>query len=161
MAYRLRLKPGVPSEAHFATIRVSMDATALPPLRLLVIDDDEPIQILMKALFKHSNVIIESAGDGETGLGKLRHQHYDAILLDLMLPRMNGFEVIRELKSHDLQTLRHVVVLTAASERTLRDFGDGALVRRVMRKPFDTSDLIDEVLACAACTDPSQEALVH
>ncbi|HEY2090387.1 MAG TPA: response regulator [Thermoanaerobaculia bacterium] len=139
-----------------------MDATRpLSPLRLLIIDDDEAIQTLMKALFRRANVVIDSAGDGEAGLRKIRHQHYDAILLDLMLPLVNGFEVIREIKSRDLPTLRHVVVLTAASDRTLRDFRDGGLVRRVMRKPFDMEDLMDEVLACASARDTSAEARVH
>lgn len=119
-------------------------------LRLLVVDDDVAIQTMMAAVFRRHDVAIEFAADGFTALDRLRRAQYDALVLDLMLPGANGFEVLRELKHRTPELLERTIVLTAASELTLRDFTDGELVRRVMRKPFDLRDFDEEVLACKA-----------
>jgi CheY-like chemotaxis protein len=123
-----------------------------PALRLLVVDDDEAIQRLMGAIFIRRGVTVDSAADGAAALDLLRHEHYDAIVLDLMLPGTNGFDVIRELKATDPELLDRTIILTAASNHTLRDFDDGRLVRRLIRKPFDIDDFVGEVLACKAAT---------
>jgi DNA-binding response OmpR family regulator len=117
--------------------------------RVLVVDDDEPIRILLQAIFLRHNVALDLAGDGDTALGHLRRSRYDAVILDLMLPGQNGFELLREMKSRDPRLLERTIVLTAVSDLTLRDFADGRLVRRVMRKPFDLDELVGEVLSCA------------
>ena len=117
-------------------------------IKVLVVDDDEAIQVLMRAIFRRQDVVVDVAGDGDIALERLRHRHYDVILLDLMLPIVNGFDVIRELKWCEPDLLARTIVLTAASDRVLRNFEDAALVRRVMRKPFDLGELIAEVLSC-------------
>jgi len=117
--------------------------------RVLAVDDDEPIRILLQAIFRRHRVILDLAADGDTALGYLRRNRYDAVILDLMLPGQNGFELLREMKSRDPQLLACTIILTAASDLTLRDFADGRLVRRVMRKPFDLDELVGEVLSCA------------
>ena len=117
-------------------------------LRLLVVDDDVAIQTMMAAVFRREDVAIEFAGDGQTALERLRRAEYDAVVLDLMLPGTNGFEVLREVKHRSPRLLDRTIVLTAASDLTLRDFADGKLVRRLMRKPFDLGEFVGEVLAC-------------
>jgi CheY-like chemotaxis protein len=117
-------------------------------LRLLVVDDDAAIQTMMTAVFRRKDVTVEFASDGHAALDRLRRADYDAVVLDLMLPGTNGFEVLREVKHRRPELLGRTIVLTAASDLTLRDFTDGQLVRRVMRKPFDLHEFIEEVLAC-------------
>ena len=117
---------------------------------VLIVDDDDGVQTLMRALLVRRDVNVDSASDGDAALRKLRERSYDSIVLDLMLPKMNGFEVVRDLKARSPEMLKRTIVVTAASNLTLRDFKDSELVRRVMRKPFDINDFIDEVLACAA-----------
>jgi DNA-binding response OmpR family regulator len=118
--------------------------------RVLIIDDDDGIQALMKALLLRRDISVDSAGDGDIALRKMRERTYDSIVLDLMLPKVNGFEVVRDLKARCPEMLKRTIVVTAVSNLTLRDFQDSELVRRVMRKPFDIDEFIDEVLACAA-----------
>jgi DNA-binding response OmpR family regulator len=118
--------------------------------RVLIVDDDDGIQALMKALLLRREVQVDSAADGDIALRKIRERSYDSIVLDLMLPKINGFEIVRELKSRSPELLKRTIVVTAASNLTLRDFADSKLVRRVMRKPFDINEFIDEVLACAS-----------
>src|SRR5688500_11931767 len=105
-------------------------------LRLLVIDDDEALRKLMSTIFMRRNdVVAECVGDGDAALKRLRTRSYDVVILDLMLPGTNGFDVIRELKSRAPDLLRRTIVLTAVSQSMLRDFDDAKLVRRLMRKP--------------------------
>ena len=125
-------------------------------IKVLIVDDDEAIQVLMSAIFRRQDVVVDLAGDGQVALDRLRHRHYDAIVLDLMLPIMNGFDVIRHLKVHERDVLERTIVLTAASDYMLRNFSDADLVRRVMRKPFDLGELVAEVLACRSHSTVSQ-----
>jgi DNA-binding response OmpR family regulator len=117
--------------------------------RLLIIDDDDAVQSLMDAIFRRQAVMVEHAGDGKIALELLRRESFDVVVLDLMLPEMNGFELIRELKHRDLDVLSRTIVLTAASDSMLLHFNDARLVRRVMRKPFELTDFVHEVFSCA------------
>ncbi|HEX2059921.1 MAG TPA: response regulator [Thermoanaerobaculia bacterium] len=117
------------------------------PGKLLLVDDDGAVQILIKAIFHRYDLTVDCAGDGDTALYRLRRSHYDAVLLDLMLPGANGFEIIRELKSRDRALLARTIVLTAAGDAMLRDFTDVRFLRRLMHKPFDLDELVVEVLS--------------
>ena len=117
-------------------------------MRLLVVDDDAGITTLLVALFSRQGFLIETASNGEEAIEKLRSIEFSAILLDLMLPRMNGFEVIREMKSFAPVLLERTVVVTAASDATLRDF-DHSEVHALIRKPFELDELVGAVQRCA------------
>lgn len=116
---------------------------------VLVVDDDPAIQQMFRTVLKRQGISADVVADGESALQRLRNREYDAILLDLMLPRTNGFEVIRHLKCSKPNLLSRVIVVTAAAERTLEclDTND---VRKVLRKPFDIDELVAEVRACMA-----------
>lgn len=118
-------------------------------VRLLVVDDDEGIARLLSIIFTRANIVVDIARDGQAGLDRLNHESYDVVLLDLMLPGTNGFDVIRTLKATRSEVLARTIVLTAASDRMLRDFDDARLVRRVIRKPFDIDDLVAAVRSCS------------
>lgn len=127
-----------------------MSATLVPRVpQVLIVDDDAGIQTLMKAILRRRQIDVDCATDGEVALRKMRERSYDSIVLDLMLPKVNGFEVVRELKTNSPELLKRTIVVTAVSNHALRDFDDSQLVRRVLRKPFDINDFINEVLACA------------
>lgn len=117
---------------------------------ILLVDDDEPIRLLITAICTRLNILVEWAGDGATALKMLRRRSYDALLLDLMLPQQNGFEVLRELRACLPAMLARTIILTAASDATLRDFdGGGTLV--MLRKPFEIDDLVDALVSCTSC----------
>jgi CheY-like chemotaxis protein len=108
---------------------------------VLVIDDDAGIRVLLRTLLERHGVGVELAQDGAAGLQKVQERNYDAILLDLMMPGLDGFDFVRRLSP---EMLRKVIVVTAVAERTLRQF-DETIVRKVFRKPFDISELLSEV----------------
>lgn len=123
--------------------------------RVLVVDDDPAIQQMLVILLQRYGISADVAVDGELALQRLRSRRYAAILLDLMLPRTNGFEVIRDLKCLSPEILDRVIVLTAASDRTLQ-YLKASDVRRVLRKPFDINELVAEVRDCMAQGPPGQ-----
>jgi DNA-binding response OmpR family regulator len=121
--------------------------------RVLVVEDDPAICTLLEALMRRRGYNCDVVSDGNDAIRRLRCHPYTAILLDLMLPGAFGFEVIRFLKAERPSMTSRVVVMTAASSATLRDF-DASGVRAVMRKPFDIQELVDHVAACAALDKP-------
>jgi len=123
---------------------------------ILVVDDDESVQVLMRVLLTRKGYGVEVASDGERALAELRSSHYDVILLDLMMPCMNGFEVVRELKALSPEVLRRTIIFTAVSDSTLRTF-DSDAVFRVIRKPFDVKTLLGTVEECLAQKLPPVE----
>ena len=125
-----------------------MDGRSDLSRRILIVDDDDGIRTLMKAIFTPLEIHVELAGDGEIARELLRQNDYDAVVLDLFVPSLNGFEIIREMKTIRPSLLAHTIILTAAGEQTLRDFHDGKLVSCIMRKPFDLNGFVEAVLKC-------------
>ena len=124
---------------------------------VLVIEDDDAIRVLISALCTRLGLNVELAADGAEGVALIRKRSYDALLLDLMLPKVNGFEVLREVRATAPSLLARTIILTAVSDATLRDFdGGGTLV--LLRKPFDIADLHDALVACTGCMEAPRPA---
>jgi len=119
---------------------------------VLVIEDDDAIRVLISALCHRLGLVVDVACDGAEGVALIRKRNYDALLLDLMLPKVNGFEVLREVRASAPSLLSRTIIVTAVSDSTLRDFdGGGTLV--LLRKPFDIADLHDALVACTGCRE--------
>lgn len=115
--------------------------------RLLVVDDEEPIRLLISYILQRNGFETEVAADGQEALDKLRERPFDGLVLDLMMPRVDGFGVIKFLSDAQPEMLSHTVIVTAfsgmaESERLKR-------ICRVVRKPFDVPELIQTVSECA------------
>lgn len=85
---------------------------------VLIVDDDESILDLLDILVRKEGYKVEKAADGEEALEKARALHPDLILLDLMLPKYGGFEVLRELQSGDTADIPIVVVTGRCADRS-------------------------------------------
>lgn len=114
---------------------------------ILLVEDNEPTRVLIAALCRRIGIEIELAADGERALELIRTRSYSALVLDLMLPKLNGFELLREVRSFAPQLLGRTIIITAVSDMTLRDF-DGGGTLALLRKPFDIADLVDALIAC-------------
>lgn len=124
---------------------------------ILIVDDDPAVRSFVGALLSRHGYFIEAARDGEEALEHLRQRPWDAMILDLLMPRMNGFEVLAHIKALDPDTLRGVIVLTGAGEQTLRYF-DSSAIHALLRKPVSKSDLLDAVRRCAGVSERSRTA---
>jgi CheY-like chemotaxis protein len=108
---------------------------------VLLVEDDRATCRSVAALLDSEEFTLECVETGEEAVQKLRSSRFNVVLLDLMLPGMNGFELLRELRSIDETMLRRTVVITAASELTLGAF-DKSEVYGVLRKPLVWSELM-------------------
>ncbi len=118
----------------------------------LVVDDDDAIRRLISRILIREGVKVEPARDGVEAIEKIAERRFDIILLDLMMPRMNGFEVLGHLKKHHPELLRTVVVLTAVADNVLSALD--ADVFQTIRKPFDIQLLIGAVERCVRSPNP-------
>lgn len=113
--------------------------------RILVIDDDDAIRALLFTLLRRRGFRIDTARDGVEALEHLARCRYSAILLDLMMPRMSGYEFLARLEKLPRREHPIVVVLTAGAEpHNLSP----SLVAGTIHKPFDIDLLIDSISAC-------------
>lgn len=117
-------------------------------MHVLLVEDDPGVQALLVEIVKRDGWTIECASDGVAAVRLLRTKNYAVVLLDLMLPKMNGFEVLQEMQACLPDLLKRTIVITAASERTLRDFDD-RMVFMLIRKPFELAQLRRAVGDCA------------
>lgn len=88
---------------------------------ICVVDDDESVRELLEFLVKKEGFKCESARDGEEGLQKIQKLLPDLVILDLMLPRYGGFEILRQLQSGDTARVPIVVVTGRYSDRSTTD----------------------------------------
>jgi CheY-like chemotaxis protein len=123
--------------------------------RILVVDDDSAIRALLMTILRRRGLAADAAADGTEALERLAKCDYCVLLLDLMMPRQSGWDVLEEIARWPLERRPIIIVLTAGSEpRAL----DPTLVSGTVRKPFDVEMLTDTVSACVR-TGPSRAQL--
>lgn len=118
-----------------------------PPYRALVVEDDPAIRRLVEKLLTRLHVEIDTAADGRTAIDKLRTQRYSVLVLDLMVPEVNGFEVIDFLRESGVRV--PVAVVSAVSQQALTQL-DLDIVKLVISKPFDVDEFSKSILALCA-----------
>ena len=113
-------------------------------LRVLVAEDEPLIRALVTMAFEAEGYDVDTAADGAEALAKACQQPPQAIVLDLMMPRLDGWAVASLMRQGRLPQVP-IVVVTAATDR----WGYPAPPNRVLRKPFDLQELLDAVRAVA------------
>ena len=120
------------------------------PHNVLIVEDDDRTRTLLAAVVSQYGFSPELAGDAEAAIEQLEDHEFDIILVDLLLPRMDGMELLRRLKKMSPDMLERTIVVTSASELTPRDSAELRSVWRLMTKPVDVDRLTTEMLSCAA-----------
>ena len=125
--------------------------------RILVIDDDLAIRVLLQAVLKRMKFAVEVAEDGADGLEKLKDVLYDLVLLDLMMPRLNGYEFIDQIGQRHPDHRPHIIVFTAAGKRGVDKIPPSTVCNSIL-KPFDLDTFIGIIAECVNrghATDPA------
>jgi len=117
-------------------------------LRVLVADDDRSIRQLVCTIVKREGIAVDCVADGEEAIELLKKHEYSVILLDLMMPKVDGFGVIEYLKTHPQEAKPVVLVITAYADQKFKEV-DADVVAGVLRKPFEVADLGNIVRQCA------------
>jgi DNA-binding response OmpR family regulator len=114
---------------------------------VLVVEDDLAIRRLVKMVLDRERYRVEVASDGAEAVLKLGLADYDVIILDLMMPNLDGFAFMDSLSEGDPQRLKKIIVTSAASALVIQKRMQGAPFD-LLPKPFDIDDLVARVRAC-------------
>lgn len=120
-----------------------------PEKRILVVDDDDAIRALVQTVLRRRGHLVDGARNGVEAMEMMSGCRYSLVILDLMMPRLSGYEVIEQLGRLSVMTRPRVLVLTAGQEP--RSF-DQDLVVGTIHKPFDVELLLDIVSGFLAST---------
>lgn len=88
---------------------------------VLIVDDDDSVRELIEFIVKKEGFRIEKAADGEEALAKAKAVSPDLILLDLMLPKFGGFEILRELQNDETSSIPIVIITGRYTDRSTAD----------------------------------------
>ena len=115
---------------------------------VLVVDDDQALRGFFSTLLSKRGFSVDVASDGRVAYDQLTHHNYAVILLDLMMPGVNGFELLERIQRDSPSLLDRVIVMTGASQRAIEKL-DTSRVWGMIRKPFDIDQIVDSTIACA------------
>ena len=115
---------------------------------VLVVDDDPGLRGLFITLLGREGFAVDCAPDGRVAYDCLKRSSYSVILLDLMMPEVNGFELLDRLVREKPAVLPRIIVMTGVSQRIIETL-DLSRVWGLIRKPFDIDDLLTATRACA------------
>ena len=109
-------------------------------MRILIVEDEKRLAMTLKDLLEQAGYQADMAFDGNDGLELAKSDIYDAVILDVMLPLLNGFQVLRALRASGRMT--PVLMLTARGELADRVNGLDSGADYYLTKPFDTRELL-------------------
>jgi len=137
------------------------DAAKTP---LLIIDDEAPIRELLARIARRAGFEVDTARDGIEALEMLAKKNYAIAMVDLMMPRLSGYELVQKIST--LKPRPTVIVATALTNTDVATLDD-SMVRRVIRKPFDIHAVAQALVETArqiaeerAADEPTPE-IVH
>ena len=114
-------------------------------MRLLIAEDEEDLAEVLSVFFEKNHFTVETVHNGFDAYEAATQEQYDAIILDVMMPKMNGIEVLQKLRAEKVST--PIMMLTAKGETDDRITGFNAGADDYLPKPFDPDELISRVRA--------------
>ena len=114
-------------------------------MKLLLVEDNPQLNKALTTLLKRNSYLVDSAFDGEEALICLKEYQYDVIILDIMLPKIDGLEVLRRARRDNIQT--PIILLTARSTIEDKITGLDLGADDYLPKPFSTEELLARIRA--------------
>lgn len=109
---------------------------------ILIVDDSPSLRMAIRLALTGAGYSVTEAGDGEEGLARASGDRFDMILTDLNMPRMNGLEMIREIRKSPMQSGVPIVFLTTESDDAMKQQAKAAGATGWLVKPFVPEQLI-------------------
>jgi DNA-binding response OmpR family regulator len=113
--------------------------------RVLVVDDEPNIVMSLRFLMERAGFAVEVAATGQEAVAALDRAPADLVLLDVMMPELDGFEVCQRIRNHPAWRATKIVMLTAKGREVERDKGLALGADAYVTKPFSTRDLVAKV----------------
>lgn len=114
-------------------------------MKLLLVEDNPQLNKALTTLLKRNSYLVDSASDGEEALMYIKDYQYDVIILDIMLPKIDGLEVLRRTRRDNIQT--PIILLTARSTIEDKITGLDLGADDYLPKPFSTDELLARIRA--------------
>ncbi len=113
--------------------------------KILVVDDEPNIVLSLEFLMRQAGFQVRTASDGEAGLAAIAAEQPDLVLLDVMMPRKNGYEVCQAIRANpDWKAIR-IIMLTAKGREVEREKGLALGADDYITKPFSTQEVVERV----------------
>jgi len=113
--------------------------------KILIIDDEEDIQKLLKIRLGQEDFLVVTADDGEKGVRAAEAEKPDLILLDIMMPKMDGYTCLKEIRKIPGMKDTHILMLSGKEEEKVRDLFAFQKISGYIEKPFDLDTLIGKI----------------
>ena len=126
-----------------------------PGTPILIVDDDPQIRKLLASVAKRAGFDVDTAKDGFDALEMIDQKHYAIAIVDLMMPRISGYQLVQEISTRSPRPV--VLVATAMTNGDVAQLDD-SMVRRVIRKPFDIESVAQALVETAEHIAAQQEA---
>ncbi len=110
--------------------------------KILIVDDEPDMRELLTMYLTGRGFLVNEAGDGVDGLESVKKARPDLVILDVMMPRMDGFQLLKVLKSDPEYSKMPVIMLTAKNDVDSTAMGEKLHADHYLTKPFDVSILI-------------------
>ena len=127
-------------------------------VRILVVDDEPAIRALVARIAQRAGFDVDVARDGAEAIAKLDESKFGVVILDLMMPNVDGYGVIDHVRSMGGQ--HPAIILSSAADSAAFRRVDGSIVHSVIRKPFDIDVLADMIAAAAESRTMGEEGKV-
>jgi CheY-like chemotaxis protein len=114
-----------------------------PPRRVLVVEDEPAIRALCRVNLQLAGMEVVEAGDGREALDVLAHERFDVVVLDLMLPELDGWEVAERLRSNERTRDVPIVALSARAAHSDIERAHAVGADSYITKPFDPTELAE------------------
>lgn len=123
--------------------------------RVLVVDDEPAIRALVAKIVSRAGLAVDTAGDGAEAIAKMQDVTYSVLVVDLMMPIVDGFGVVDYVRK--MAPPRPSVIVASASDSAVLRKLDGTIVHSIVRKPFEIDVLGDLIIAAARTSLESVE----
>lgn len=120
------------------------------PASVLIVDDEPNIILSLQFLLAKAGYVVRTAKDGEQALAEIERERPDLVLLDVMMPKLDGFSVCQRIRANTGWDEVRVILLTARGRDVEREKGLKLGADDYITKPFSTRDVTDRVAAVLA-----------
>lgn len=122
---------------------------------MLIVDDQADLRLLLRMTFAGSRFAVREAADGQSALAACEQEMPDIVLLDVMMPGLDGYEVCRRIKSDNRAAGTFVVLMTAGHQATEEARARAAGADLYVAKPFSPNELLQTVQSLAHAVPPA------
>lgn len=117
--------------------------------RILIVEDEPNIVESLSFILQRAGFDVETVANGADALDRVRRQPFSALILDIMLPGMNGFDVLQSIRADDALAGLPVIVLTAKGQSNDRKTAEAIGATAFITKPFSNTDVVERVRSLA------------